>query len=278
MRKLYKIFCRKASVNKNFASLSGFSQIELLAIISIISILIAIIVPIVSAVRNSAKKTQSLSNLRQLAAAINMYAADNKGFYPIGYYTSIYTSTASDDERYWYLEIAPYLDQNTVANDANNSVLISPFAEGEVDSGDFDGSVKSSPSTYSVHGILCPDVSPRDDIPGHSPTSRFITWNLKEKPHEIILVGESAITQAGDGVPSHAVGTASATFYNPNAWQDPYVGTSLEDIVDADEANGKLSYRANGSTLVAFVDGSVGEFKKGTVKYKNIAISTQSVY
>ena len=131
--------------------------------------------------KKSAKKTKSLSNLRQLASAIHMYSSDNKGFYPLGYYTSKYTSTAFDEERYWYLEIAPYLDQSTVANEASNSVLISPFAEGEFDPGDFDGTVKSSPSTYSVHGVLCPDVSPRDDISGYSPPGRFLAWNLKVK-------------------------------------------------------------------------------------------------
>ena len=128
----------------------------------------------------------------------------------------------------------------------------------------------NSSSTYSVHGILCPDVSPIGDMDNYSPPGRFLAWNLKENPHEIILVGEGALTD------TH--GNASATFHNPSAWQEPSEEDNLDDIVDTAEANGKLSYRANGSTLVAFVDGSTGVFEKGTVKYKNIAISPESMY
>lgn len=270
MHRSDKLFCIKKPANRNYVCALGFSLIELLAIISIITIIAAIIVPIVDTVRNSARKTKSLSNLRQLASAIHMYSSDNKGFYPVGYYTSAHSSTAFDNERYWYLEIAPYLDQYTIANDPSKSVLVSPFAEDELSLGEFDGTMRNSSSTYSVHGVLCPDVSPRDDVEGHSPPGRFLAWNLKENPHEIILVGEAVLAQSS--------GIASATFHTPSAWQDPSEEDNLDDLVGTEEAAGKLSYRANGSTLVAFVDGSTGVFEKNTVRFKNISISPESVY
>lgn len=61
----------------------AFTLTELLAVIAIIGILAAIIIPIVGSIRENAKNTQSLNNLRQVATALNVYATDNKGRYPI---------------------------------------------------------------------------------------------------------------------------------------------------------------------------------------------------
>jgi prepilin-type processing-associated H-X9-DG protein/prepilin-type N-terminal cleavage/methylation domain-containing protein len=57
---------------------SAFTLIELLTVIAIIGILAAIIIPTVGKVRESARKAQSLSNLRQIGQAVIMYAQDNK--------------------------------------------------------------------------------------------------------------------------------------------------------------------------------------------------------
>lgn len=55
----------------------GFTLIELLVVVAIIAILAALLFPIMSGAKESARRGQCLSNLRQLTAAWQLYANDN---------------------------------------------------------------------------------------------------------------------------------------------------------------------------------------------------------
>lgn len=54
----------------------GFTLIELLVVIAVIAILAALLFPVFARVREKARQTTCLSNLRQIATAILMYASD----------------------------------------------------------------------------------------------------------------------------------------------------------------------------------------------------------
>lgn len=64
----------------------GFTLIELLVVMGILATLIALLLPALSAARESARSTQCLSNLRQMAVAAQMYANRYGGRLPIAYY------------------------------------------------------------------------------------------------------------------------------------------------------------------------------------------------
>jgi len=62
--------------------LRAFTLVELLVVIGIISVLVAILMPALNRVRAHAISTQCMSNLRQIGQVCQMYAAENKGFFP----------------------------------------------------------------------------------------------------------------------------------------------------------------------------------------------------
>ena len=60
----------------------AFTLVELLVVVGIIAILIAMLMPSLSRARESARRVQCLSNLRQLGTAVMMYTQEYKGRFP----------------------------------------------------------------------------------------------------------------------------------------------------------------------------------------------------
>ncbi len=61
---------------------NAFTLIELLVVISIIAILAGIALPVFGQVQIKGAQTKALSNAKQIATALKLYAVDNNGTYP----------------------------------------------------------------------------------------------------------------------------------------------------------------------------------------------------
>ncbi|HWL07457.1 MAG TPA: DUF1559 domain-containing protein [Planctomicrobium sp.] len=95
----------------------GFTLIELLVVIAIIAILVALLLPAVQQARESARRTQCKSNLKQLGLALQNYHDVHSAF-PIGEGLGVsVTSSSCADSRVrapWTVLSLPYLEQTAL--------------------------------------------------------------------------------------------------------------------------------------------------------------------
>jgi prepilin-type N-terminal cleavage/methylation domain-containing protein len=89
----------------------GFTLVELLVVIAIIGVLVALLLPAVQAAREAARRSQCLSNLRQLGLALHGYALANRVF-PPGFCITRGT-VLSGNNGSWSIHgrVLPYLEQ-----------------------------------------------------------------------------------------------------------------------------------------------------------------------
>ncbi|APW62245.1 DUF1559 domain-containing protein [Paludisphaera borealis] len=117
----------------------GFTLIELLVVITIIAVLIALLLPAVQSVREAARRSQCVNNLKQLALAAANYH-DINGVLPG---TSYAAATLGQ-----FVRLLPYLEQTSAYNAANFSRQ-ALFQENITIAG------------IAIGGLMCPsDASP----------------------------------------------------------------------------------------------------------------------
>jgi len=149
----------------------GFTLIELLVVIAIIAILAAILFPVFAQAKAAAKKTQSISNLKQLGTAVNIYLSSNEDLFPLAFlnydpeggynwnrFIPVPATQLEPNAPSWKKEAAAIFVYNSVQPYAKSTALMScPSGQELKTTGTFGPAAqpKGLPNiTYTYNGLL----------------------------------------------------------------------------------------------------------------------------
>ncbi|EIP96923.1 prepilin-type N-terminal cleavage/methylation domain-containing protein [Opitutaceae bacterium TAV1] len=218
---------------------AGFTLIELLTVIAIIGILAAIIIPTLAKVRESARKAQSTSNLRQWGTALHLYLADSRNLLPLRGPEDRPTwaqvaGTGVEAVNAWYNVLPPYVSEKPLAElDTNQRSRL--YSESSIHRDPMaaftDARKTGNPCfSYSLNSQLNKSRTTSLDL-----NADQLTFNRYTEPTRTIFMFETR-SNPKDGTPSDTADSQSGRAY----------GRAKH-----------ISYRYGGKCSFVFLDGSV---------------------
>lgn len=256
----------------------AFTLIELLVVIAIIAILAAILFPVFAAAKESAKKTQDLSNTKNQASAIIMYSADNDDMYPRQVYKRPNNNLWGWNVPFtWREAVMPYV-KNGTTNYSDGTTTI-PLAEGGI------WSTPAKPTgrgVYQSNRILMPaycywnepnsswDCDSTDDgYPNGKPVMPSVSVTQLDAPAQIIATFTVGINP--DWNASGDFSEASWWWWGGAQWPPVFTGPTSGEKWDADSnvfpTYSMPRYRYQGGMNNAYADGHAKFIKKGQLNW-----------
>lgn len=103
----------------------AFTLVELLVVIGIIAVLVGILLPVLGGVRKQANATKCATALREIGNAMQLYALENRGYYPVAQLSMVGTQKYNVDGidypvpgstlgAYWFTFLRKYMTKSNV--------------------------------------------------------------------------------------------------------------------------------------------------------------------
>jgi prepilin-type N-terminal cleavage/methylation domain-containing protein len=201
----------------------AFTLIELLVVIAIIAILAAILFPVFAQAKNSAKRTASLSNVKQLGLASVLYMGDyDDTLYPLYWYDSRSTLFPTNQGfTYYGLLLLPYTKSRAIMlcpNDkADDAALADRSGRGRFDpNNEFSDYILGANPSYGLNFVYLNQRIATPDPNGTNPTPfHFVGMSLSalQSPAQTVMLAEA--TMKDRTVPGAAPGVPPLTIRNP---------------------------------------------------------------
>ncbi len=225
---------------------AGFSLVELLVVVAIVSLLLALVAAAIAPVRNASRVAADLSNLRQLAIASSLYAADHRGLLVDA---SLPHGAAPLDESASFVStLSPYADSPLALR---SPIDRSPHwpEQGQPIAGT---ASRYRATSYGLNNHLCREFSPWGAIDPARITDRLSLVPSPAGTAQFLLMAESGPFAAADHVHVEEWGGLD---------QAPAVASSQASTAAAGGVGGTASARSN----YAFLDGHVATHAFGEV-------------
>jgi prepilin-type N-terminal cleavage/methylation domain-containing protein/prepilin-type processing-associated H-X9-DG protein len=254
----------------------AFTLIELLVVIAIIAILAAILFPVFAQAKAAAKKTQDLSNIKQIGTGVMMYMADYDDMFPRHVYRAPGRVVSGwSIPVTWREAVHPYVKSAQRSySDGTNSV---PVAEGGI----WDTpNIQGVRGTYTMNRLLTPGycywnatagfwACDSDDFGTRSaqPIYPSVSATSLDSPAQIIssfTVGINPDWQA-----SGDFSESSPWWWGGNVWvfTGPQSGEQWDGDSNVAPFWSMARYRYNTGMNAAYADGHAKWSRKGSVNW-----------
>jgi prepilin-type N-terminal cleavage/methylation domain-containing protein/prepilin-type processing-associated H-X9-DG protein len=237
----------------------GFTLIELLVVIAVIALIAAILFPVFAQVREKARQSSCASNLKQLAAALAMYAQDNDELMPAEV-SAPPINGGTDDAVPYDRQLVSYVKNDQVYACPSDGV---PHAMDDL----WDGNYKIHPAKRSygiTNNLRTEEGLARGPKPDRNSGVVGAALAEIEQPAETLAFAESWATFEDGKSDSILGGVAGSTLLDCDAWKLPGRKKPSDAAIDnfapcEDFTNPKLLPASghHGQGNYAFVDGHV---------------------